>query len=209
MTEKLMKTRSIETTDAGASTQREYERRAANHSQQIADTRTKGADGEHRLAHQLKRELSDTSVVLNDRKARSTEGTIDHIAVTSGGVWIVDVESSTGMVERRDVGSRFKPDVRLFINGWESSKAVRGMAWQHQAVTEALVSLGRPEVPVYQALCFTNAEWPRFKKPGQVGGVWIVGTHKLVEIANEKTLLEEGDIANLAMHLSMIFPKTS
>lgn len=188
MTEQLMKTRSIATGEAGASTQREYE---------------------GQLADFLKHELSDTSVVLNGRKVRGTEGSVDHIAVTSGGVWIIEVKSCKGIVERRDVGSRFRTDIRLFINGWESSKEVKGMAWQHQAVSEALVSLGRTDVPVYQALCFTNAEWPRFKKPGQVGAVWIVGAPKLVEIANDKTLLEEGDIANLAMHLSMIFPKTS
>ncbi len=222
--------RAIETGDAGASAQREYERRSAKHTKKIEDrwgtgkigsiakfvidepqhttAWAKGADGERRLANHLKRELSNTSVVLNDRKVKGTRGNIDHIAVTSGGVWIIDAKNYKGMVERRDVGGMFKSDVRLFVNGRDRSKAVKGMEWQHRVVTEELISLGRPEVPVYQALCFTNAEWPLLKKQGKVGGVWIVSAQKLVKIANEKIQLDEGDIANLAMHLSMIFPTT-
>ena len=222
--------RAIETGDAGASAQREYERRSAKHNKRIEDrwgtgkvgsiakfvidepqhttAWAKGADGERRLANHLKRELSDTSVVLNDRKVKGTKGNIDHIAVTSGGVWIIDAKNYKGKVERRDIGSMFKSDVRLFVNGRHQPKLVKGMEWQYDTVTEALATLGRPEVPVHQALCFTNSEWPLFKKPGKVGNVWILSAQMLVKIANEKTLLEEGDVANLAMHLSMIFPIT-
>ena len=197
MAEKLMKVREA---DSCATDARELP--------SINQVWAKRADGERRLANHLKRELSNTSVVLNDRKVSGTEGNIDHIAVTSGGVWIIDAKNYKGIVERRDIGRMFKSDVRLFVNGRERSKAVKGMEWQRRAVAEALVSLGRPEVPVYQALCFTNAEWPHSKNQGKVGGVWVLSAQKLVKIANEETKLEEGDVANLAMHLSMIFPIT-
>lgn len=41
-------------------------------------------------------------------------------------------------MERRDKGSFFKNDYRLYVNGRDQSKRVEGMAWQRDAVAAAL-----------------------------------------------------------------------
>ncbi len=159
-----------------------------------------------RLANHLQRELSASSVLLSNRKSKGTRSKIDHLAITPGGVWTIDTQNYKGTVEQRDVGQMYKSDIRLYVNGRDRSKALRGTGWQHKAVTQALISLGRPEVPVYQALCLSNAEWPVIRKPVKIDGIWILWAPELVEIANDETLFDEDDVASLAVRLGIIFP---
>lgn len=55
-------------------------------------------------------------IALHDRRVPGTKGNIDHLAVGPGGVYIVDAKRYEGKVERRDVGSFFRPDARLYVN---------------------------------------------------------------------------------------------
>lgn len=67
-----------------------------------------------------------------------TRGNIDHIAIAASGVWVIDAKKYKGKMERRDKGSFFKNDYRLYVNGRDQSKRVEGMAWQRDAVAAAL-----------------------------------------------------------------------
>lgn len=72
-----------------------------------------GASGEERVAQVLHERLGDKAVLLHDRKVPGTRGNIDHLAIASSGVWVIDAKRYQGKVEQRDVGGWFKPDLRL------------------------------------------------------------------------------------------------
>lgn len=110
--------------NAEASARREFERRHAKRQRRIAarwgrlapvvnliaddpqSTKAwaRGSDGERRLAAHLERKLGDAVVLLHDRRVPRTRSNIDHLAVASSGVWVVDAKNYQGRVERRGVG---------------------------------------------------------------------------------------------------------
>jgi Nuclease-related domain len=145
----------IDTGEAGASAQREYERRVGQRERRIEERygtgllgkfvklvsdepatttawRT-GAEGERRLARRLNAAVGDLGVVLHDRRVPGTRGNIDHLVIVPTGVWVIDAKTWSGKVECREVGGWFRTDERLFVGGRDRSKAVEGMSWQVDA----------------------------------------------------------------------------
>lgn len=181
---------------AGSSARREYERRRANDEARIrerwgrlggiavalSDERPsttawrRGAVGEERMGRLLDSIASSTIRVLHDRRVPGTRGNLDHLVVTSGGVWIVDTKRYAGRVELRREGGLFSPRVsRLYVGGRDKTKLVDGMRWQQDAVTHAQA------VPVFGALCFVEAEWSLFAKPFWLSDVFVTWPAKLAE----------------------------
>ncbi len=141
-----------------------------------------GADGEERVAEVL----GQADVVsLHDRRIPRTKANIDHIAIGPSGVFVIDAKKYKGKVERRDVGSFFKLDERLFVRGRDQTKLIDGVKRQCDVVRGALGEAGS-EIPVHGVLCFVSAEWPGGilrNKPiriGQVRCTWPRGLIKLV-----------------------------
>jgi Nuclease-related domain len=96
-------------------------------------------------------------VVLHDRHRPRTKTNIDHIAVTPGGVWVIDAKVRAGKkLEYRDRGSRFSRDERLIVGGRDETKLIDAMTWQVQTVFEACSDLLGDTV-VRPALCFVDA----------------------------------------------------
>jgi hypothetical protein len=126
---------------------------------------------------------------------KGTRGNIDHIVVAGSGVWVIDAKSWTGLVEHRNVGGWLRPDFRLFVDRRDQTKLARGLTWQVAAVQKVLA--GR-DVPVFAALCFTDAEWRLFAKPFQHDGVWVTWPRKLVELISEPGPLADADILAVA-----------
>ncbi len=109
---------------AGASAQREYERRMTRREEQIRTRHPKlgglilalsddpqstkawasGAKGEVALGARLDKQTSESIAVLHDRRIPGTKANIDHIVVMAGGVFVVDAKR---YVDRRpERGSR-------------------------------------------------------------------------------------------------------
>lgn len=211
---------------AGLSARKEYERRQAKNAKRIEDKwgtgrigriakalsddpqTTKawkeGAIGEERVARVLSEQLGTEAVLLHDRKVPGTRGNIDHIAIGSSGVWIIDAKRYTGKVERRDVGGFFKTDFRLFVGGRDRSKIVDGMQWQYEAVLQVLDDEG---IPIHQVLTFVDAEWPLFmRKPLQFGDVRVSGPKRLAEMIAEVGPLDPAEIERVARRLAEALP---
>ena len=216
----------IDVGTAGASAQKEFERRHAKREQQMDakwgtgrigrfakfmsdDPQTttawkQGARGEELVAQVLSKQLGERAVLLHDRIVPKTRGNIDHLAIAPSGVWIIDAKKYRGKVEKRDVGGWFKTDVRLFVGGRDRSKSVDGLQWQNDAVRTAL---GDEDVPVHSSLSFVGAEWPMFfAKPFQLKGVWISWPKKLAELVLADGPLSEGDVDRIARLLSSKLP---
>jgi hypothetical protein len=145
-----------------------------------------GFIGEQKLAASLAGLVGESLLLLNDRKVPGTRGNIDHLVVSRSGIWIVDAKNYSGVVQKRDVGGMFKTDVRLYVGGRDRSSVIEGMGWQVEAVVKALA--GR-QVPLFSAVCFTDAEWGWFTKPFILKDVLVTGTNTLA-----KSVMQDGPL---------------
>jgi Nuclease-related domain len=144
--------------EAGASARREGERRRAKREAATMARRPrlgklilavldephagrswgKGAVGEEALGAKLSKLASERRVMLHDRRVPGSRANIDHIAVTPGGVFVIDAKRYSGAVEKRNVGSIFRSDVRLYVGRRECTKLLHGSEDQAEVVRDAL-----------------------------------------------------------------------
>ncbi len=219
----VAETRPLDVGEAGASARREYERRHARREQRIDErwgklagvvkflvddpqsTRAwaKGSVGEQRLAERLRRDIGDRTVLLNDRRVPGTKGNIDHLAVASSGVWVIDAKNHRGTVEHRDVGGWFKTDHRLYVGGRDKTKLARSLGWQVAAVQGAVAEA---QIPISAALCFIEAEWKMLAKPFQLEGVWVTWAKKLEDMIAAPGPLGQEDVLRVAERLAAGLP---
>ena len=211
---------------AGAGPQREYERRVARRKAQLdqkwgrfsgiakalsdepqsTTAWRKGADGERRLAAHLERELGDAAVMLHSRRVPKTRGDIDHLAIASSGVWVIDAKNYTGKVEVRDVGNWRTIDRRLYVNGRDRTKVVDGLEWQVAAVRDVIDPMGFAAAPVHANLLFTDSEWKFFANPIEMRSVKVLWAKKLCELISMPGPLDGTSIGAIATQLSAKLP---
>lgn len=134
-----------------------------------------GAWGEQWVGGNLERLLGDRALVLHDRKVPSTRGNIDHIAIASSGVWVIDAKNYDGRVELRDVGGWFKTDQRLYIGGRDRTKLIGGLDWQVAVVEECVAEL---DVHVLPILCLVRG-WGRWQKSFEIDGTFVTWSAEL------------------------------
>lgn len=208
---------------AGASARREHERRKDAREQRIRTDHPKlgglilalsddpqstqawqgGAIGEEILAERLK-ELPDSARVLHDRRIPGTRANIDHIAVTSAGVWVIDAKRYRGQrpslhVERGLIRPRVET---LRVGGRDKTKLVDGVRSQVEMVSDALAET---TIKVKGVLCFVEADWPL------IGGAFTVND---IDVLWPKLLLkrltasadEPIDVDSIRTRLATAFP---
>ena len=163
-----------------------------------------GAVGEEEFGQALSAIASDAIKVLHDRKVPRSSANIDHIAVTSQAVWLLDTKRYKGKIETRGHGlfSRRPPD--LYVGGRNQTKLVAGVQRQIEvveSVLEPLTASAGHEVRVRGALVFVNAEFGLFEQPFLVDGIWV-GWGKRIR----RSLMEEGGgplpVTAIAKHLA-------
>lgn len=160
-----------------------------------------GAEGERRVAEVL---AAATGVeAMHDlRMPGTSKANIDHIAVGPAGIYVIDAKKSSGGIEERNVGSVFRPDWRLYINGRDRTKLADGVLSQMDAVRAALGD-SFASVPVHGVLCFIGCEWGWIMKPKIVNGVTALWPLKLSEFVSAS-----GEFAHLvpavAAHLQTV-----
>lgn len=182
---------------AGASAQREYDRRKANDE---AKTRAKwgrlggiavalsderqstaawasGAIGEREVGLALDKIASNSVRVLHDRRIPGSKANIDHLVVTPHGIWVVDAKRyKNRRPSLRVDGGIIRPRVeRLMVGGRDQTKLVEGVLGQIERIRTAA-----PGVDVRGVLCFVDADWPMFGGDFRVRGVDVCRRKKLV-----------------------------
>ncbi len=166
----------------------------------------KGGDGESKLGERLELEVSTDSIVLHDRRVPSTRGNIDHLVISSGGVWVVDAKNYRGLVERRKVGLLGARETRLYVNSRNQTKLVDKMGWQVDAVANVLGSFGFSGTPIHPTLCFTGSEWKLWSKPIWIDGVCATWPSNLVQQVNAPGLLDDAAKRLIAHELGTRLP---
>lgn len=206
-----------------ASTEREYQRRAAEQGHEIgarsrpglvgramkllADeppSRTadpNGAEGERRLARLLDTELRD-AVTLHDRKVPITRSNLDHLVIAPSGIWLIDAKRDAGEVECRSTGAFGSSEPRLFVNGRNQTRLIHAMGWHVAAVRAQLDTIGFGEVPVHPVVCFTSSRWARSTFPFDVHGVLVTWPSALVDAIGAPGALDVRLVELVARHLS-------
>ncbi|MFT4034518.1 MAG: nuclease-related domain-containing protein [Patulibacter sp.] len=186
---------------AGASARREYERRKAkdearvrarwgklggiavafSEERQSTKAWKTGAIGEERLGARLS-ELNEPGLaVLHDRRVPGTRANIDHIAITSSGIWVIDAKRYQGRPVVKAEGGLMKPRVeKLFVGKRDCTKLVDGMLWQVEQMREQSV-----DIPVSGVLCFIDSDWPLLPTPFVTRGVRVVWPKRLYKLLRQ------------------------
>lgn len=172
--------------------------RAVNPVQQSTESRPPGAGGERGLSACLARRTSDDVVLLHDRSVRNA--TIDHIAVASSGVWVIDATPGRGRVERRDFGTWRASDHRLYVGGRDRTRLVGGLGGQAEAVRSLIEPLG-VEARIHSVLCFVDAEWGLLAKPFDIGGVTVTYPTALAALVSAGGLLLTAEVRAIVAEL--------
>jgi hypothetical protein len=211
---------------AGASARRESSRRRARREQEtlrkhprvgklilrMTDepqaTRSwgKGAAGEEALGARLDALAAERLVVLHDRRIPGSRANIDHVAVTPGGVFVIDAKHYSGRVEKRNLGNIFRWDVRVYVGRRDCTKLVHRAEDQAEVARDALRPAGFLDVPIRPVLCFIGAEWGLFPSPFKLGGVLVTFPKFLYELLAKEAEVETAAIQDAARALAAALP---
>jgi len=192
---------------AGSSARREYERRKAKDEEKLreewgrfgglavalSDERQhtkswdQGAVGEERLGARLNAMDGSGLAVLHDRRIPGSKANIDHIAITPGGIWVIDAKRYKGRPELKIEGGILRPRVeKLLVGRRDCTKLVDGVVKQVDVVRDLV-----GDVPVSGALCFVEADWPLIGGAFATRGVHVLWPKRLTKVLGDQTA---GDI---------------
>jgi hypothetical protein len=167
----------------------------------------KGAQGEQMLGAALDRLRIEGIAVLHDRRIPRSRVNIDHLVISSAGVFVVDAKRYGGKVERRDRGGFFRSDYRLYVGGRDRSKLVSRMESQVKVVRQALKGSAGSAVPeVIPVLCFVDSEWGLFASPLRFGDVRVLWPKLLGKLVRDKGDLSAKAISALERQLAQALP---
>jgi len=212
---------------AGASAQREYERRKAKREERIRTAYPKlgglilvvsdepqsttawatGARGEELLGKRLDGLAGQGVRVLHDRRIPRTKANIDHIAVSAAGVFVIDAKRYKGRPQLRVEGGLFRPRVeKLMVGTRDQTKLVEGVHKQIDLVRAVLEDAGLADIPVRGVLCFVEADWPLIGGSCVIDGVDVLWPKKLAEHLVKAGPLDDAMTKRVHRALAAAFP---
>lgn len=163
----------------------------------------KGSSGERELAESLSRRIGDRAVLLHDRKVPKSSANIDHLAIASSGIWVIDAKKYQGKLSRVDKGGWRTIDYHVLVGGRDQTKLVPSMHKQGSIVRHAL---GDSDIEIHLALCFIGAEWDFFLKPFKIDGVWIIYPKMLAELIAAPGTLSSDEVLQVANRVALALP---
>ena len=213
----------LEPGTAGASARREFERRKAQREKRVRASHPRlggmilaltgerqsttawdiGARGEERLGKGLDRMACDLVRVLHDRRIPHSRANIDHLAVTAGGVYVIDAKKYRGRPHLKVEGGLLRPRVeRLLVGSRDCTTLVDGMSKQVGIVRGLL----NDDVPVHGVLCFVDADWPLVGGAFTTQGVQVLWPRKLYPQLQEHGPLTVEVVAEVIRRLAHALP---
>ena len=212
---------------AGASAQREYDRRALKRETRIRESHpvigglllaisddphsTKawaiGASGEETLGRRLDSLVSETVRVLHDRRIPGTKANIDHIVVCPTGVFAIDAKKYTGRPNLDVEGGFFSPVIRkLKVGSRDCSKLVTGVHKQVGLLEEELQKHGFADISVGGMLCFVEADWPLIGGDFAIEGLNVLWPRKAASLILKPGIVDAATIDRVHRALALAFP---
>jgi hypothetical protein len=217
---------------AGGSAQREFERRRNRREETIRQRHKRlggvilalssdpqsttawstGARGEETMGRMLDALRAEGIAVLHDRRIPGTRANIDHIIISRAGVFVVDTKNYHGRVEQRDVGPWFRTDLRLYVNGRDKTKLVKGMDPQLAAVRAVLSEHKKwRHVPVVAAVLFMSWEnWSLLTfRPLRFGDTYVLWGKALGKLLRGDEKIASNAVAELERLVAAALPTAS
>jgi hypothetical protein len=141
----------------------------------------KRAEGDRRAIARLQLIESQGLIVLNDRRIPGSKSSIQMIAISPAGVFVIGAKSYKGLVHTKRPGPiQSLGPVELHVGRRNCTQAVVDLSNHVEIVRTAVASAPwGSEVPVHALLCLTRAEWG-FASPIEISDVWV-GWPRLVE----------------------------
>jgi len=216
----------IETGVAGASAQREHDRRAAKREDRIRAAHPKlgglilalsddpqstrawstGAVGEQVVARSLDKWANEHVRMLHDRRIPRTKANIDHIAVAPSGVYVIDAKRYKGRPDLRIQGGILRPrTTTLVVGGRDCTKLLDGLHKQVDLVRSALEQ-SHPDVGVRGMLCFVDADWPLIGGAFSIDQVDVLWPKKAAQVLNKDGQLTGDQVSVVHQFLATTFP---
>jgi hypothetical protein len=207
---------------AGASAQREFDRRKSSRETRIRESHpilggailalsdepqstrawATGARGEELLGQRLDTLVAGGVRVLHDRRIPRTKANIDHIAIGPSGVFVIDAKRYVGRPSLRVEGGIIRPRVeKLMVGSRDCTKLVGDVLKQ-----VALVIAAVPDVPVLGMLCFVGADWPLLGGDFAIGGVRVLWPRRAAEQVTKPGELDASTIEHIHRTLAATFP---
>jgi hypothetical protein len=167
----------------------------------------KGAEGESWLASYIADEVGDRTIALHDRLIPGTRGNIDHIFVTSSGIWVVDAKAYKGNLVRRETGPLWRRDNEVFVGGRNRTSLAAGIVRQVDAVIAAVRGdESLRGIDVHAVLCFTHAGWGLLDLPFQIGNVLVMYPGALKKRLRKRGDLSQDLMQRIARRLDVSLP---
>lgn len=216
----------IEPGTAGASAQREHDRRAARREERIRTAHPKvgglilalsdepqstrawssGAVGEQVVARSLEKWTSEHVRLLHDRRVPRTRANIDHIAVGPTGVYVIDAKRYKGRPDLRVQGGILRPRIyTLTVGSRDCTKLVTGVRRQVDLITSALAT-SCSDVQVRGMLCFVDADWPVVGGSFSIDDVDVLWPKKAAQMLNRDGELTADQVDDIHRRLATAFP---
>lgn len=138
-----------------------------------------GAIGETRLGARLDGLRDDGLVVMHDRRIPKTRGNLDHLVVTSNGVWLIDAKRYKGRPEKRVKRERRQRVEQLYVGSRNCTTLIE-TAQRHTDLIKTALSEAGFDTPVFASLCFIEADWGILDPQFRVNEVLVTWPRKLV-----------------------------
>jgi hypothetical protein len=142
-------------------------------------------------------------IVLNDRREPRSGVTITNIAVSPGGVFVVDAKHSKGLVHTRRSGpmTNLGPG-ELHVGRKNCTPWLERVQSQVEVVRGTLEEMtGGSEVPVHAMLCLTRAEWV-VASPVEIRGVCVGWPQLIVERVHAGSLMDSRSVREVSVTIA-------
>ena len=149
----------------------------------------------------LERTRALGSRVLHDRRVSGSRERIDHLVVTSAGVWVVAAAHTTARPRRTVEGGRLRARREHLHLGLRDRTGLLEVVRQQAALVSAVVG---DDVPVHATLCLVGADWPLLTGDFTVRDVLVTWPRRL----HAALSLETGgpvDVATVHSRLNAAF----
>lgn len=163
---------------------------------QHIDAWRSGAAGERAVGARLDKLRSADVLTLHDRRVPGRRTNIDHIAVSPGGVFVIDTKNVAGKVRPTRNGLR--------VAGRRRDEMIAGVQGQIAVVRHALADQQLSPDAIRGVLCFTRAELP-WLRPAP-GGIALLNPRGLARILRKSGPLTREQVHHLATVLAHRLP---
>ena len=144
--------------------------------------------------------------VLHDRRIPPTKANIDHLVITSAGIFVVDAKNYTGELDIQSSGLFSNKPPKLMINGRDQSGLIPKVQKQVAKVEAAISGFGI-QMPVCGVLIFVVGPMRLFIMPEEISGV-LLGTQRgIKKIVLETGTYSRGEIDSIWRFLAQTFPE--